>query len=182
MIETPPAARLIEEFLNTVDLESGDDDVAAPAELARWLSAHLPGTDEPRLSAAEHRTFLDLRAGFREALDDTDPVAPHRLALADAVLAEVPVLVTLTGARPAGPTLVPDPALPPARRALALLAVAWAELVLTGQIHRLKRCAEHTCRGAFWDASKNHSRRWCSMRLCGNRTKSRRYVARRREQ
>ncbi|MFJ5043453.1 MULTISPECIES: CGNR zinc finger domain-containing protein [unclassified Streptomyces] len=182
MIETPVAARLIEEFLNTVDLESGEDDVQEPADLARWLAGHLPAGDEPRLTAAEHRAFLDLRAGFREALGETDPVAPHPLALADAVLAEVPVLVTLTGARPGGQALVPDPALPPARRAMALLAVAWAELVLTGQIHRLKRCAEHTCRGAFWDASKNHSRRWCSMRLCGNRTKSRRYTARMRDQ
>ncbi|MCX5231111.1 CGNR zinc finger domain-containing protein [Streptomyces sp. NBC_00233] len=44
-------------------------------------------------------------------------------------------------------------------------------------MHRLERCAEHTCGRVSWDTSKNHSRRWCSMRVCGNRTKSRRYAA-----
>jgi predicted RNA-binding Zn ribbon-like protein len=73
------------------------------------------------------------------------------------------------------------PGLSLARAALAHLAIAWTEVVLTGQIDRLKRCAEHTCGWVFWDASKNHSRRWCSMRVCGNRTKSRRYATRRRD-
>ncbi|MEV0585063.1 CGNR zinc finger domain-containing protein [Nonomuraea sp. NPDC050310] len=175
MIEPSPAARLIEAFVNTVDLENGEDDVATPDELARWLAGQQVADGSLRLTAGQHRAFLDLRAGFREALDPEHPVSPDHLAPAEAILAGVPLLAAL-GREP----LVPSPALPPAETALARLAVAWATLVLTGQIHRLKRCAEHTCRGAFWDSSKNHSRRWCSMRLCGNRTKARRYAARQR--
>ncbi|MFC9793049.1 CGNR zinc finger domain-containing protein [Streptomyces sp. NPDC127584] len=178
VLDPSPAAELIEAFTNTVDLESGDDDVATPAALADWLAARSLAEPSLRLDADEHSAFLALRAGIREALDTGDPVAPERPALADAVLADVPLLVTL-GAP--GAPLVPAPGGPPARTALARLAVAWAELVLTGQIHRLKRCAEHTCGWVFWDASKNHSRRWCSMRVCGNRTKSRRYAARQRD-
>ncbi|MFE5945522.1 CGNR zinc finger domain-containing protein [Streptomyces sp. NPDC056480] len=178
VLDPSPAAELIEAFTNTVDLESGDDDVATPARLADWLTGRNLAEPALRLTAEEHGAFLALRAGIREALDTDDPVAPDRLAPADAVLAEVPVLVSLGTP---GTPLTPAPGGPPARTALALLAVAWAEVVLTGRIHRLKRCAEHTCGWVFWDASKNHSRRWCSMRVCGNRTKSRRYVARQRD-
>ncbi|MFC5666511.1 CGNR zinc finger domain-containing protein [Kitasatospora misakiensis] len=174
MIEPSPAAQLIEAFINTVDLEDGQDDVATPTELARWLADHHLAGDPPHLTAGQQRAFLDLRAGFREALDPDSPVSPHHLAAADAILAEVPLLATLKQ------PLVPSSAQTPAQTAMAQLAIAWTTLVLTGQIHRLKRCAEHTCRGAFWDSSKNHSRRWCSMRLCGNRTKARRYAARQR--
>ncbi|GAA0393839.1 hypothetical protein GCM10010357_13330 [Streptomyces luteireticuli] len=52
------------------------------------------------------------------------------------------------------------------------------ELVVTGESTRLKRCAEQACAWVFWDVSKNRSRRWCSMRVCGNRAKARRYAAR----
>ncbi|MEU3302057.1 CGNR zinc finger domain-containing protein [Streptomyces sp. NPDC006678] len=178
MLEPSPAAELIEAFTNTVDLESGDDDVATPAELAAWLTDRNLAHTSLGLTQDEHQAFLTLRAGIREALDTDDPVEPQRLALADAALADVPVLVTF--GTPGAP-LVPAPGGPPARTALARLAVAWAEVVLTGHVHRLKRCAEHTCGWVFWDSSKNHSRRWCSMRVCGNRTKSRRYATRQRD-
>ncbi len=76
-----------------------------------------------------------------------------------------------------GLALVPAPGLPPVRRGLAAVAVAWSELVLAGDAARLKRCAEHACAWVFWDVSKNRSRRWCSMRVCGNRNKARRFAA-----
>ncbi|MCK4450409.1 MAG: CGNR zinc finger domain-containing protein, partial [Anaerolineae bacterium] len=34
------------------------------------------------------------------------------------------------------------------------------------------------CDWLFVDASKNHSRRWCSMNMCGSRVKARRYYQR----
>jgi predicted RNA-binding Zn ribbon-like protein len=41
----------------------------------------------------------------------------------------------------------------------------------------LRICASETCGWLFIDTSKNHSRRWCSMRDCGNRAKVRRFRA-----
>jgi predicted RNA-binding Zn ribbon-like protein len=35
----------------------------------------------------------------------------------------------------------------------------------------IRRCMSATCVLLFYDVSKNHARRWCSMDLCGNRTK-----------
>jgi predicted RNA-binding Zn ribbon-like protein len=44
---------------------------------------------------------------------------------------------------------------------------------------RLKSCANATCGWVFYDRSKNRSGRWCSMEVCGNRTKTRAYRRRR---
>jgi predicted RNA-binding Zn ribbon-like protein len=43
---------------------------------------------------------------------------------------------------------------------------------------KIGECGEPTCRWLFLDSSKNHSRRWCSMKLCGNRAKVRRFRVR----
>ncbi len=39
----------------------------------------------------------------------------------------------------------------------------------------VRHCEGDTCGWLFIDASKNHSRRWCDMRDCGNRAKVRRF-------
>ena len=61
----------------------------------------------------------------------------------------------------------------------AELAAALAEL-LHGETDRLKVCDNPECRFAFYDGSKNRSRRWCSHMTCGNRHKLRAFRARRR--
>lgn len=44
---------------------------------------------------------------------------------------------------------------------------------LEGSWHRFRMCADPTCLTAFYDRSKNHSAKWCSMSSCGNRNKVR---------
>ncbi|MGH2519822.1 MAG: CGNR zinc finger domain-containing protein [Chloroflexota bacterium] len=53
-----------------------------------------------------------------------------------------------------------------------------ASQVLTDGLPFVRECAGRDCRWLFIDASKNHSRQWCDMRLCGNREKARRHYAR----
>ena len=55
-----------------------------------------------------------------------------------------------------------------------VLAVAYGAMV-DGSWSRLKACRNHGCRWAFYDYSRNRSASWCSMQLCGNRTKTRAY-------
>lgn len=181
---TPADAALIERFANTFDLQSGRENLATPLLLSRWLVDE--GLLEPGSEVGETDLgdCLDLRGGIREALSFTVRPEPHLLARANALLSEIPLLAHLdrndAPESPPGAVLLPDPALPPARRALAELVLAWVRLVLTGQVDRLRRCAEHTCGEVFWDGSKNRSRRWCSMRVCGNRTKARNHNVRKR--
>jgi predicted RNA-binding Zn ribbon-like protein len=54
-----------------------------------------------------------------------------------------------------------------------------ADLLVSDDVHRVRRCASESCDWLFLDASRNRSRRWCDMRDCGNRAKARRYYARR---
>lgn len=60
-----------------------------------------------------------------------------------------------------------------------LLAQAAGELMLTEAIELVRSCGAPTCRWLFLDTSRNHTRRWCDMRLCGNRMKARRFQERR---
>jgi CGNR zinc finger len=46
---------------------------------------------------------------------------------------------------------------------------------LDGTWSRFRRCSNPACRSVFWDRSKNHSGRWCSMQACGNQAKVRAY-------
>jgi predicted RNA-binding Zn ribbon-like protein len=42
-------------------------------------------------------------------------------------------------------------------------------------VSRLHQCGGDNCGWIFLDSSRNHSRRWCDMRDCGNRAKVRRH-------
>jgi predicted RNA-binding Zn ribbon-like protein len=57
-----------------------------------------------------------------------------------------------------------------------------AELLTSGDLERVRQCARDGCDWLFVDLSKNQSRRWCSMDMCGSRVKSRRYYRRRKHQ
>lgn len=48
---------------------------------------------------------------------------------------------------------------------------AAGDLIVAGDLRRLKRCSDPSCGWLFYDTSKNNSRRWCSMKGCGNRAK-----------
>ena len=82
--------------------------------------------------------------------------------------------------------LVPDrprwrwdwPAEATLRRAWWPVAASAGDLLTGGELERLGVCDNPGCGGLFLDTSKNHSRRWCSMALCGNAAKSRRHAAR----
>ena len=54
-------------------------------------------------------------------------------------------------------------------------------LITSSDIYNVRECSENTCRWFFLDRSRNHSRRWCDMQLCGNRSKAKRFYARRRK-
>jgi predicted RNA-binding Zn ribbon-like protein len=62
---------------------------------------------------------------------------------------------------------------------LSELAAALAELLSKAEPDRLKVCDNPDCRFAFYDTSRNRSRRWCSHTTCGNRHKVRQFRARR---
>jgi predicted RNA-binding Zn ribbon-like protein len=55
------------------------------------------------------------------------------------------------------------------------LAQFAARLLTSTAMARVRMCECDTCRWLFLDTSKNHTRRWCDMKICGNRMKARRF-------
>ncbi|MEE4858268.1 CGNR zinc finger domain-containing protein [Pseudomonas alliivorans] len=56
-------------------------------------------------------------------------------------------------------------------RVVAEIAFAAGQLLAEGDSSLLRKCESHECSLMFYDRTKSHKRRWCSMALCGNRHK-----------
>lgn len=62
------------------------------------------------------------------------------------------------------------------------LSMNASDLLLSDAVERVRACDNPKCRWLFLDTSKNHTRRWCDMSICGNRMKARRFKAQRKDQ
>lgn len=65
-----------------------------------------------------------------------------------------------------------------AERILWPIAQAAADLLTSEQLEKVRECEASDCAWLFLDTSRNHSRRWCDMSVCGNREKARRHYQR----
>ncbi|GAA2457874.1 CGNR zinc finger domain-containing protein [Actinomadura vinacea] len=177
------AALLLRDFVNTLDVECATDAIDTPARLAEWLAARGPASPRVHADQADVDLARILREGLRTAMlahhgpgDPASPLAPPTLPEElERALGRLPLRLTLADGAPA---LIPLGG--GAAGGLARIAAAVTESAADGSWPRLKVCLEDTCLWAFLDTSKNRSRSWCSMRVCGNRTKTRAYRARRR--
>ena len=64
---------------------------------------------------------------------------------------------------------------------LAPVLRAAADLLTSADLERVRECGSDTCFWLFLDHSKNGTRRWCDMKVCGNRAKARRHYQRGKE-
>jgi predicted RNA-binding Zn ribbon-like protein len=58
-----------------------------------------------------------------------------------------------------------------------ILCLSVEALMTSAELQRVRACGNFECRWLFPDTSKNHTRRWCNMKICGNRMKARRFKA-----
>lgn len=58
------------------------------------------------------------------------------------------------------------------------LAESAARLLASENMPLVRACASKDCEWFFLDTTKNHQRRWCDMKRCGNRAKVRSFYAR----
>lgn len=163
----PPHVQLVLSAANTLDVEQHTDAWATPTDLARWLAEHTGGTPSARISVADHTAAVRIRDALREAI--AERTAPQFGTLA----APFALHVTFDAGTP---ELAPidDGAIGGVAQVLA----AVARSAYDGSWDRIKICPADDCRWAFFDESRNRSRAWCSMQVCGNRTKTRTYRAR----
>ena len=69
-----------------------------------------------------------------------------------------------------------------ANQLLGLLAEAASNLLCTCDFSLIKKCQNPLCVLFFYDKTKNHARHWCSMTICGNRSKVAAHYRRHRSQ
>ena len=55
------------------------------------------------------------------------------------------------------------------------IARSAADLLTSGELEAVRQCGGRACGWLFLDTSRNRTRRWCDMRVCGNRAKARRH-------
>lgn len=147
-------ADLIVRFLNTLDVDEQTDAIDTLDGWTAWLSAQgLDGCFGPQdLGALE--MARELRGDLR-ALASGEQHAQGR---------QVDIQVALTAD---GQVELSAPT------AAGFLAAAAAKVAIEARIDRIKICPADDCRWAFYDTSRNRSRQWCSMEVCGNRAKAR---------
>jgi predicted RNA-binding Zn ribbon-like protein len=172
----PAPLRLVQLFVNTVDLEHGREWLPDPAALAAWAHEQRLVSAATRFSRRDLERALELREAFRALLRANGNANEEGAALD--VLTHVACRAGLTIDFERGD----PPALEPQADGVdglcgRLVSVAFVAM-LDGSWQRLKTC--RNCRWAFFDESKNRSAHWCSMQLCGNRLKTRAYRRRQR--
>jgi predicted RNA-binding Zn ribbon-like protein len=174
----PPDLALVEAFVNTTDLESGSDEIATPESLTAWLRGRGLAAEDGELGAEDVFRAHALREALRALLfhNNGEELDPAAVATLNEAAAGAPLLATFDGDGRA--SLVPGRGGLAAVTAGLLGAVARAEA--DGTWWRLKACGATNCKWAYYDNSRNRSRHWCAMGVCGNRAKARTYRERRR--
>jgi len=174
----PPAPgrlRTVQAFVNTVNRESGEDVIATPDGLGRWLDRFdllaVPcpidelAVERARTLREALRELLRANAGHGVQPDSARAEIEHTARAAHLAL-------RLDG----GETLVP--LAPGLDGAWGRIVAAAAEAMLNGHWQRLKACRREVCHWAFYDHSHAGTGAWCSMAVCGSRSKASSYRGR----
>jgi predicted RNA-binding Zn ribbon-like protein len=170
----PGRLALVQRFANTIDMEHGREMLSSPERLVVVLRDL--GFDVADATAADLRRAHELRDALRglALANNGVPAGGGAAAVLEQAAAEGRLTVRYGG----GARL--EASAPGVPGALGEIAGVVAAAMLDGTWSRLKACRREVCQWLFYDRSRNSSARWCVMSVCGNRTKTRAYRARRR--
>jgi predicted RNA-binding Zn ribbon-like protein len=174
--QIPHELALVIDFVNTLDVETGEDELGTPAELAAWLQRRGLRKRGGALGAQELATAIDLREALRALMlaNNGEQGTARAWGVLERAARRGELGVHFD--RGEGASLRPEaPGLP---GTLAALLVPVAEALADGSWQRAKACRDPDCQYAFYDRSRNRSGVWCEMAVCGNRTKVRTYRSR----
>lgn len=175
------------DFINTKITEHGatKDLLADFADFAAWAAAMnlLKQSEAEKLAAdwtkrAETATLYAEAINFREVLREMFVGLTYGKAVSETAIAAINrEIQNQSGAIEIKKTengfekiFRADYTSP--RQLLAPIAESAADLLCYGNPAYLKKCESAGCVLYFYDTTKNHKRRWCSMAACGNRAKA----------
>lgn len=172
----PDPLWLVESFLNSIDVERGQDYLDSVAHFRSWLAVHREAAAAQTANPADLELARQLRYALR-----AEAAAHHHGELTDRTWLDDLARAVPLRARATGQGIGLGPAEGGVRGVLGEILAAVVLADQDGTWRRMKICREGACQVAYYDRSKNASRCWCSMQICGNRNKTRAYRGRLRE-
>ena len=166
---------LVQAFVNSVDLEDGPETLASPDALTAWLLGQglMRGTSTADADDLKHA--IALREALRGVIGINSGSAVYPIDVA--TLNEAASASKLRARFGSDGKARLEPDVSGVTGALGRIVAAAFTAMADDDWTRLKLCSSQTCRWAFFDRSRNHSSRWCTMAACGNREKARRFRA-----
>ena len=164
---------LVQSYVNTVDLQDGPEELTDPSTLQAWLVAQ--GLMEPGQPASEAdvKDAIAVREAIRGLIAANSGGKVYPLDVA--ILNEAATASRLRARFGADGRSRLEPEADGVAGAMGRIVAAVFAAMADEDWSRLKLCGSTTCRWAFFDMSRNHSSRWCTMASCGNRQKARRF-------
>jgi len=168
----PGDLELVRRFVNTLDFDTGTDELGSPAAASAWLREQGWPT---RVGPAGLDELLEAREALRDLMSARGmPGEIEAEAALDAIARRHPLVVQVSS---------PEPLQPTSEAGVGAFLERLLGLVATAKIERswerMKTCANDGCRWLFYDHSRNRSRTWCTMDICGAEAKMRAYRRRR---
>jgi predicted RNA-binding Zn ribbon-like protein len=175
----PHQLDLAMDFVNTSELDTGEEALQSPAQLSAWLSERGLLARGLRLGPEDLARALELREALRGTMlaNNGGPEASAETALLERVARRGELSVRFRDG-----ASVLEPCAEGLDGALAAVLVPVAQAMSDGTWARVKACRAGDCHWAFYDFSRNRSGTWCDMAVCGNREKVRAYRARKPDQ
>ena len=175
------ANNLALDFINTLVADDNDEPMEllrSADDLKEWLTAAGVGSSKQSAVSGDGSELYKRALAFRDQLKRMARSIAEGKRVPSAVLEKInevlskstghfELLSTKGGYTTAFKTDIegsPDPLLP--------IAESAAELLSEGDLSLVRKCKREACVLYFYDTSKRHGRQWCTMSVCGNRSKA----------
>jgi predicted RNA-binding Zn ribbon-like protein len=165
---------LIRDFVNTLEIDTGVDEIGRPSALRDWLAARGLAARRTRVSAEDLADAVAVREALRTLLLANNGVEANTVAAARTLDRAARGTGLAVRFAPDGRARL-EPAAAGAAAGIGRILAAAAEAMSSPDWPRLKACRADDCRWAFVDEARNRSRAWCDMKTCGNRQKAQRF-------
>jgi predicted RNA-binding Zn ribbon-like protein len=171
----PHRLDLVIDFVNTLDLDTGEEAIGDAGALGGWLAGRGLLAKGERAGPGDLARAHELREALRQTMLANNGATAGQPA--GELLERAARRGELSVHFREGTSLL-EPCVDGPDGALAALLAPVAESMSDGTWARVKACRADDCQWAFYDFSRNRSGTWCDMAVCGNREKVRAYRAR----
>jgi len=164
---------LVQAYVNTVDVQDGPEELSDPNTLGAWLVAHGLMASGQAVTDGDLKHAIALREAIRGVIGANSGGRAYPLDIA--TLNEAATASRLRARFGADGKARLEPESGGVAGAMGRIVAALFAAMGEEDWSLLKLCGSPTCRWAFYDRSRNHSSRWCTMATCGNRQKAKRF-------